>query len=198
MFRRDRFGPEYWRDQMGDGSGNPMFGRLTPKAALVIFGVLILVLFLIAALGGGGAFRNPEYFDDAQALSAEARADLDRLAPAAVLTSCLNGDAAACAQQQTNAGAAAERVDALYVDFLELTAPSEAIEWNANYIATLVDLREALEAQEEALDDRDPAAFAAAVAETRSAADAEVALTEQFNRDFPEESLPSNPSAPAP
>lgn len=198
MFRRDRFGPEYWRDQMGQGSGNPMFGRLTPKAALVIFGGLIVVLFLIAVLGGGSAFRNPGYFDDAKDLSAEARADLDVLAPASVIAACLDGNAAACAQQQTNAGAAAERVDALYVDFLELSVPSEAVEWNATYIAALIDLREALEAQEEALDDRDPAAFAAAVAETRSAADAEVALTEQFNRDFPEEPLQSNPSTPAP
>lgn len=195
MFRRDRFGPEYWRDQMGQGSGNPMFGRLTPKAALVIFGVLILVLFLIAVLGGGGAFRNPGYFDDAKELSAAARADLDRLAPASVLASCLDGDAAACAQQQINAGAAAERVDALYVDFLELSAPSEAIAWNANYIATLVDLREALEAQADALDDRDPQAFAAAVTETKRAAEAEVALTEQFNRDFESDLAPANGTA---
>ena len=198
MYRRDRFGPQYWRDQMGEGSGNPMFGRLTPKATLVIFGGLILVLFLIASLGGGGVFLNPGYFGEAKALSAEARADLDVLAPASVLTACLDGDAAACAQQQTNAGAAAERVDALYVDFLELSAPTEAIAWNANYIFALTELREALKAQAEALDDRDPAAFTAAIAETTSAAEAEVALTEQFNRDFQEDLVQRDPSAPAP
>ena len=198
MFRRDRFGPEYWRDQLGQGSGNPMFGRLTPKAALIGFSVLIAVLVLISALTPGRSLRHPEYFDDATKLSAEARADLDRLAPASVLASCLDGNAAACQQQQINAGAAADRVDDLYVDFLELTAPSEAIKWNANYVATLRDLREALKAQAKALDHRNVAAFAAAVADTKRAADAEVALTEQFNRDFQAELVKSDQSAPAP
>ena len=157
-----------------------------------IVGILILVvLSFIAAIGIVIAFDTetdpfipPGYYGAATLLSEAAAADLGTIAPATVLERCLTGDGDACTEQATNARTAAARVALLQTDFQALNPPSRAADWHARYEAALAQLGAALTAQADAIDARDAEAFNAAVDQTRTAADAEIALNDEFNTTF--------------
>ena len=153
-------------------------------AGLTALGVVAALAAVFALIGGTDASLPPGYFGDVARLSEDAAADLVALAPASVLAACLNGDADGCAQQRTNARAAAERSGELQRAFMALTPPPPATAWHSRYRDALIQLTGALLAQAEALDARDAAAFASAMERARSAAEREGALTDEFNRGF--------------
>jgi hypothetical protein len=164
----------------------PGWLRIPPGLLMILVVMSGAVAFAIVALvvRDNVPTGQEAYFANIEALSADAARDLAAVAPSEVLASCLAGTSSACAEQEENATAAAERVAQLSNAIGSNTPPFEAVIWHSSYLDVLGDLRLSLLAQTNAIANSDMAALERAVAQTRAAVEEEASLTDQFNADF--------------
>lgn len=172
-----------------DDAGSSRTSRLN----LVLVIVLALVSLAAAAgitlainSGDGEPAFPPGYFGEVARLSQRAATDITALAPGpADRAACLKDDTGdTCAAYAETARAVASRVEGLVEEFSLLRPPTVAQRWHREYRITLAGIQRAFADQARAIAAQRLDAFQAAARRADAAVAQEIALSEQFNRDF--------------